>query len=193
MCAITHKRKDMTTHAKQISLTLRSLRKERGWSLDKTSLETGVSKAMLGQIEREESSPTIATLWKIANGFQVPFSSFIDESVAISGKSEILHQDDSKIKILPLFPYDDALHLEIFLIELLPGCVHMSEPHSAGVIEHVLVASGCMELFIHGSWKQLAAGEGLRFSANAIHGYRNLGQSGAIIHDIIHYPLEKAP
>lgn len=43
----------------------KELRRERGWSLDKTALETGVSKAMLGQIEREESSPSIATLMTI--------------------------------------------------------------------------------------------------------------------------------
>jgi transcriptional regulator with XRE-family HTH domain len=32
---------------------------------------------MLGQIERNESSPTVATLWKIATGLNVPFSAFI--------------------------------------------------------------------------------------------------------------------
>ena len=61
----------------QISRTLKARRKERGWSLDKTAQQTGVSKAMLGQIERQESSPTIATLWKIATGLQCSFSSFL--------------------------------------------------------------------------------------------------------------------
>ena len=42
---------------------LRAQRTARGWSLDKAAEETGVSKAMLGQIERGESSPTLATLW----------------------------------------------------------------------------------------------------------------------------------
>lgn len=60
-----------------ISLTLKALRSERGWSLDKTAEKTGVSKAMLGQIERGESSPTIATLWKIASGFNTSFSGMI--------------------------------------------------------------------------------------------------------------------
>lgn len=63
----------------KISKALKLLRQERGWSLDATSLKTGVSKAMLGQIERGESSPTIATLWKIASGFETSFSSFIEE------------------------------------------------------------------------------------------------------------------
>ena len=58
----------------RVALALKSLRETRGWSLDKTAEATGVSKAMLGQIEREESSPTVATLWKMARGFDVSFS-----------------------------------------------------------------------------------------------------------------------
>ena len=53
-----------------LATTLKMLRQEKGWSLDKAARETGVSKAMLGQIERGESSPTIATMWKIAKGLQ---------------------------------------------------------------------------------------------------------------------------
>lgn len=45
----------------QIANQLKNLRKSRGLSLDATAQLTGVSKAMLGQIERGESSPTIAT------------------------------------------------------------------------------------------------------------------------------------
>jgi len=52
--------------SRSIAQHLQSVRKARGLSLDKTAQLTGVSKAMLGQIERGESSPTIATLWKIA-------------------------------------------------------------------------------------------------------------------------------
>lgn len=170
---------------KCISHTLKALRKERGWSLDKAAQETGVSKAMLGQIEREESSPTIATLWKIASGFNTPFSTFIAGIRSV--KTEMLHPADTKIKVLTLFPYDQALHLEIFLIELLPGCEHLSPPHKEGVIEHVLVAQGAIELLVDGTWKALSQGEALRFQANQPHGYRNAGQDIAVIHDIIHY------
>ena len=61
-----------------ISNNLRQLRKDRAWSLTQAAEQTGVSKAMLGQIEREESSPTIATLWRIAKGFKVSMSSLIE-------------------------------------------------------------------------------------------------------------------
>lgn len=184
----------MTDIFARIAHTLKTARKERGWSLDKTASETGVSKAMLGQIEREESSPTIATLWKIANGFNVPFSTFIadcspdaQKTIHSVGKTETIHPQETKIKVLPLFPYDKDLRQEIFLIELEPGCEHLSTPHLPGVIEHILVASGVVEIFIDGSWNVLQRGEGLRFDANKPHGYRNSSQEIASIHDIIHY------
>src|SRR5579871_1296585 len=110
---------------KRISLTLKELRREKGWSLDKTAEKTGVSKAMLGQIEREESSPTIATLWKIASGFDTSFSSFIDGEVSSefnnpvhrSGQTQQLHPTDEKIRVMPLFPFDHHLNFEVFTIE----------------------------------------------------------------------------
>lgn len=178
----------------RIATTLKELRKERGWSLDKAALETGVSKAMLGQIERSESSPTIATLWKIANGFKVPFSLFIAEEKVEHGvgKAKALHPSDSKLKVLPLFPYDEKLKCEIFLIELLPGCEHRSLPHQPGVVEHVLVVEGSVEVLAEGTWKPLRKGEGLRLDAHQPHGYRNVKRSKAIIHDIIHYPSKAA-
>jgi transcriptional regulator with XRE-family HTH domain len=179
---------------KRISLTLKELRREQGWSLDKTAEKTGVSKAMLGQIEREESSPTIATLWKIASGFNTSFSSFIDDtpsefskSVHRGGKTKQLHPTDEKIRVMPLFPFDDQLKLEIFIIELLPNCEHLSPAHQSDVIEHVIVAKGKIEVLVNGIWQVLNKGEGLRFEANQPHGYRNLSSAIAIIHDIIHY------
>lgn len=160
--------------SKRIAKTLKSLRQERGWSLDKTALETGVSKAMLGQIEREESSPTISTLWKIASGFQTSFSSFIEDSLDNSatpiyrtGHAETLHPDDEKIRVLPLFPFDEQLHFELFVIELLPGCEHLSPPHKHGVIEHVIVLDGSIEILLGGCWKTLSKGEGCPFGKAA--------------------------
>lgn len=174
----------------RIASSLKILRKERGWSLDRAAQETGVSKAMLGQIERAESSPTISTLWKIASGFNVPFSLFIadDQPTPGIGQTKTIHPSDDKIKVLPIFPFDEKLKCEIFFIELLPGCEHISPPHQPNVIEHVLVAEGSMEVFSNSTWKLLAKGQGLRFDACQPHGYRNFSEQSSTIYDIIHYP-----
>lgn len=151
----------------------------------------------MGQIEREESSPTIATLWKIASGFDTSFSSFIEEMdsefhqpIHRAGQTQQLHPADKKIRVMPLFPFDHQLNFEIFIIELLPTCEHLSPPHQRGVIEHVVVAEGKMEVLVDGIWQPLNKGEGLRFNATQPHGYRNFSSEIVRFHDIVHYSAE---
>lgn len=183
---------------KHISLILKELRKKKAWSLDRAAKETGVSKAMLGQIERGESSPTIATLWKIASGFNTSFSSFIEnlnlnfeEPIYRAGEAKQIHPAE-KIRVMPLFPFDPQLNFEVFMIELLPGCEHLSPPHQEGVIEHVIIIEGTLEVLVNNSWKTLHKDEGLRFQADQPHGYRNIPAypqhaKMARFYDIVHY------
>ena len=95
---------------------------------------------MLGQIEREESSPTVATLWKLAKGFDVSFSTFLEESPPdLQSLFTVLTQDnhlssaDRSIQITTIFPFDKQLDCEIFSIELLPHlrtCIKTSSDRS---------------------------------------------------------------
>ena len=48
-----------------VAENLKRLREERKLSLDAVAKCSGVSKSMLGQIERGVTNPTISTLWKI--------------------------------------------------------------------------------------------------------------------------------
>ena len=63
----------------RIGEKLKSIRMARTLSLDDTAVLTGVSKPMLGQIERGQSIPTVTTLWKIATGLKTPLSAFLEE------------------------------------------------------------------------------------------------------------------
>src|SRR3954469_11741930 len=56
---------------------LRRLRAQRGLSLEKLAQQSGVSRAMLGQIELGQSAPTINVLWKVASGLGVTFSALL--------------------------------------------------------------------------------------------------------------------
>lgn len=178
-----------------LASTLRTLRQERGWSLDRTAQETGVSKAMLGQIERGESSPTIATLWKIASGFHTSLSSFLypappatTEGVVYRSASALRGQPSSdNMLVAPLFPYESRFGFELFELTLLPGYERHSDAHEPGVIEHVIVLGGAMEVLIDGQWVPLTQGDAVRFSADRPHGYRNLHAEPAVFHNLIHY------
>jgi len=178
-----------------LSQTLKQLRNERQWSLTQAAEQTGVSKAMLGQIERGESSPTVATLWKIATGFNVAFSVFLGGAagspppgVQRYADLPVFSQDNADMRVVPLFPFDNLLGFDMFVIDLAPGAVSESSAHEPGVIEHVIVIEGELELMVDGVWHQLAAGEALRFQADRPHSYRNTSQHNVRLHDLIHYP-----
>src|SRR5689334_13134976 len=65
-----------------VGRNLRRIRTRQGLSLERLAKVTGVSRAMLGQIENVKSTPTIALLWKIATALNVPFSAFIGACLA---------------------------------------------------------------------------------------------------------------
>ena len=63
-----------------VACNLRRLRDDRKLSLGAAAQLTGVSKSMLGQIERGDVNPTISVLWKIANGLKISFSALLERA-----------------------------------------------------------------------------------------------------------------
>ncbi|UYG01527.1 helix-turn-helix domain-containing protein [Halomonas sp. GD1P12] len=182
-----------TPIAAHVTHTVKRLRRERAWSLDRAAVETGVSKAMLGQIERGESSPTVSTLWKIASGFRVSFSSLFDSGAATREALEcdqhvpVWGEDSVGMQARLLFPFDPLLGFEMFMIELAPHALSESAPHAAGVVEHIVVVEGELQFCLDGQWQSLKEGEGLRFLADRPHAMRNATEKRLRFHDVIHY------
>ena len=75
-----------------IAYNLKELRTERNLTLGQLSRRSGISKAMLSEIEKGGSNPTINTLWKIANGLHVPYTRLmnsIEREITVVRKSEL--------------------------------------------------------------------------------------------------------
>lgn len=167
--------------SKTVAIQLKQARADKGWSLDKASQQCQVSKAMLGQIERQESSPTIKRLWNIATGFELPLSYFFTESLASIN-------NEQGIEIKTLFPFDKQTGIEVFSLTLQSQHEQLSNAHNTGIIEHVIVISGEMQCLIEGNWVALKQGESIKFNANQAHGYRNQSAQPCSFHNIISYP-----
>jgi transcriptional regulator with XRE-family HTH domain len=104
-----------------VAENLKRVREEKKLSLDKLAELTGVSKSMLGQIERGESSPTISVVWKIANGLKMSFTALLSAPQAdtyIIHKADIkpLLEDNGKYRLFPFFPIEEGRRVEIYLI-----------------------------------------------------------------------------
>lgn len=179
--------------ANQIAMQLKQRRTEKGWSLDKTAKVTGVSKAMLGQIERRESSPTIATLWKIATGLECSFSSFIhtDNDTCEHG-NRASFEHDPHMQVDTLFAFNPITRIETFCITLSHHHEQLSQAHQSGVLEHIHVLEGCLRVIDTKGWHQVEAGQQFLLKADCDHGYRDETGLTKFI-DVIYYPPGRKP
>lgn len=84
------------------------------------------------------------------------------------------------------------MRFDHFSIRLAPGALSESSAHDSGVIEHVVVISGALDMNIDGEWQTLLAGAGLKFHGDRPHAYRNSGADETHFHSLIHYPLTTA-
>ncbi|KEZ47107.1 helix-turn-helix domain-containing protein [Metabacillus indicus] len=183
----------MKSLQEQIGYNLKSIRKMRQYSLDQLSGVTGVSKGMLAQIEKGQSSPTVNTLWKIANGLGVSFSSLVEEetsgiSIVRREEKAALQDVNDKYHVFPYFPYDQQKKFEVFLLELLPGCRHVSQQHLSGAEEYMFVSEGEMAVSIGDDYYELVKGDSMKFTANREHVYENKTEAVSSCFLLIYYP-----
>lgn len=175
-----------------IGQRLKSIRQSRNMTLEDVAILTGVSKPMLGQIERGQSTPTITTLWKIATGLKTPLSSFLEEqqpeySVVNLRSEEIISEDYGTMRAYPLFSYDPIRNVEIFYIEFDTGCRHASDKHNDGVEEYILVQTGKLQLILNKQEIIVGEKQAIRFRADIPHAYNNPFDEQCTLYNIIFY------
>ncbi|WP_079475879.1 helix-turn-helix domain-containing protein [Marinococcus halophilus] len=165
---------------KEIGKTLRQLRHARGWSLDKLAEATGVSKPMLGQIERGASNPTITTMWKIAEGMGVGFSAFLqqhrpDTEFVPADKAEWL-EGENGYAVRNIFSKHEQAPVEWYEFVLSSDGSHYSSAHPFGVEEYIFVHEGQLEVQTKEESRQfMEPGDALRFQADHDHAYISAG------------------
>lgn len=178
-----------------IAQNLKNLRAQKQLSLGEVSDKTGVSKSMLGQIERGESSPTISTLWKIATGLGVSFTSLIEyheQGTQLVREADMnpLLADEGRFKLYPVIRASDGRPFEILDLELDAGAYSASRPHAAGTVEFVLVYKGSMDFLLGEGGAQhytVKEGEVLHYRADQPHVYSNPNTETARAAMVIQY------
>lgn len=176
----------------QIGKRLKAVRQSRNMTLDDAAMVTGVSKPMLGQIERGLSSPTVNTLWKISTGLKIPFSSFLQEQDAEytfidPKKQEMISEEDGAMRAYTVFAFDPVHSYEVFYIEFNSGCLHHSEKHDDGVVESIFVTHGKLDMLLGGTKITLNENQAIRFQADIPHAYLNPYEDVCCIYNTIFY------
>jgi len=187
---------EATDLAPVVGGNLRRLRTRRGLSLERLAQISGVSRAMLGQIELGQSAPTINVLWKIARALEVTFSALISartQSGALvlrSKDSKLLTSNDRSFTSRALFPFDEPRRVEFYELRLEGGAVENADAHPPGTAENLVVTSGTIEIEVGGDTHTLEAGDSILFEADTPHAYRNPGKSEAVMYLVMTYAEE---
>jgi transcriptional regulator with XRE-family HTH domain len=178
---------------RRLADNIRAIRKARGYSLDDMARRSGVSRASLSQVETAKTNPTIAILWKIAAGLEVPFSALLGadktERVSVLRRPDqrVLRSADGQVESRPLTPAGTLGGVEVYELRLAPRAVHSSEPHAAGTSESVTVLVGQLRLRVAEEVHDLAAGDTASFAADVAHSYENPGRTHTLLHNVIVY------
>jgi transcriptional regulator with XRE-family HTH domain len=187
---------DATDLAPVVGSNLRRLRTRRGLSLERLAQISGVSRAMLGQIELGQSAPTINVLWKIARALEVTFSALISartQSGALvlrSSESKLLTSKDRSFSSRALFPFDEPRRVEFYELRLTSGSVEDADAHPPGTTENLVVTAGTLEIDVAGDTHRLEAGDSILFEADTPHAYRNPGKVELVMYLVMTYAEE---
>ena len=177
-----------------VGKNLKRLRTERGLSLERLAHSSGVSRAMLGQVELGQSAPTINVLWKMARALDVPFSALITSNqtsgakVLRSDAAKRLMSSDGSFQSRALFPFDEPRRVEFYELKLEAKGVERAEAHAPGTTENLVVAKGAVEIVVGADTHKLEAGDAILFEADQPHVYRNAGAGEAVLYLVMNYP-----
>jgi transcriptional regulator with XRE-family HTH domain len=166
----------------EVGNRIRALREAMGLSLRDLAERSGVSAPMLSQVERGETSPTLAVAGKIAAGLELSLSQLLrlDEggSVSVVRSDERLRgggaRGHSYEIVTPGLPGQRA---EVSLHVLKPGAATggSDDPprHEPGARETAVVTGGRVRLICDGSTYDLTEGDSVTFDADLPHHFEN--------------------
>ncbi|GGK18644.1 helix-turn-helix domain-containing protein [Salinarimonas ramus] len=166
----------------QLGKTIQRLRKAYNLSLSELAEQSGVAKSIISQIERNETNPTLATIWRLSQALDVSIErvlATVDDEPFIQKSSRpdtpILVSDDGKMKLAIIGWIKTVEWLQWYDITSDPGGVLDSDAHQRGSVEHLSVLEGEFEVEVAGVVQRARKGETLRYRCDRPHTVRCVG------------------
>lgn len=170
----------------QLGKTVQRLRKAYNLSLSELSEQSGVAKSIISQIERNETNPTLATIWRLSQALDVSIERVLrenDESPFIEkidkGDTPMLVSDDGKCRLAIIGWIKTVEWLQWYDFIAEPGGVLESDAHQRGAVECLTAIEGELQVEVAGETEILRAGETLRYRADRPHLIRNASDATA--------------
>ena len=165
----------------QLGKTVQRLRKAYNLSLSELSEQSGVAKSIISQIERNETNPTLATIWRLSQALDVSIERVLatgDEEPFVERSSRadtpILVSDDGRMQLAIVGWIKTVEWLQWYDVRAEAGGALDSDAHQRGSIECLSVLEGEFEVEVAGVVQRAKAGETLRYRCDRQHTVRCL-------------------
>jgi transcriptional regulator with XRE-family HTH domain len=153
----------------RIARRLRLERESRGWSLADLADRSGVARATISKIEREEASPTAVVLVRLAAAFDLTFAGLLlraegpGERLSRAVDQPVWRDPETGYSRKQIFSRPDN-PLEIAQIEMPPGRrIALPASSYARIRQAIWVQAGALVIVEDGERRELAAGDCLGF------------------------------
>jgi transcriptional regulator with XRE-family HTH domain len=170
-----------------VGVRVKALRDSMGLSLRDLAERSGVSAAMLSQVERGETSPTLAVAGRIAAGLDLTLSQLLRldeaEHVVVVRAGEGRTRERAGHRLEELTPALPGQRADVSRHALTPGASTggPADPplHEPGSRETALVLAGSLTLVIDSADHELESGDAVTFDADLPHHFENRGKAPA--------------
>jgi transcriptional regulator with XRE-family HTH domain len=163
-----------------VGLRLKHLRKERNISMRGLAAKSGLSANALSMIERGRTSPSVSTLYKLADALGVPITEFFSQQLE---RQEVVYlKANERTHIAFMRGHLEGLGGEQFIGKVSPFLVTLESGASSGLVpmshtghEFVFCLRGKLEYRVEMQNFILESGDSLLFAAQLKHSWRSTG------------------
>ncbi len=179
---------------------VRRLREAMDLSLRDLAERSGVSAPMLSQVERGETSPTLAVAGRIAGGLELKLSQLLrldeDRHVVVIGARQRRRRKRRAHQVEELTPPLPGQRADVSLHTLAAGAATGApdDPpiHEPGSRETAVVLEGTLDLVVDGEHRPLREGDSVTFDADLPHHFENPGPGDAALLAVVSAGLRRS-
>jgi transcriptional regulator with XRE-family HTH domain len=165
----------------EVGQTIRKLREERHLSLKELAMRAGLTQSFLSQVERNLTSPSVASLRKVAQAFGIPLAALFQGPVTPGDR--VVRRNERRQLVHPKRQWRDYLltpnltgKLQVILSVIEPGGGSGDEAYAHDSDEEcVLVLRGQLEFWVGADRYLLREGDSIVFESRIPHRNANPG------------------
>lgn len=178
-----------------VGKNIQSIRKKQGLTLGVLAEKSGVSKAMLSQIEADKVNPTVAMVWKIAQGLGVEIQDLLSGGTEMTRKFNVTRKDsittldteNDEVHLQVLSPISTVEDIEMYLLTFRQGGELSSSAHFPRTEEYLTVIKGIVEVQAGEHQAMLKEGDFINYHCDIDHIIKNTGKGEAVVHMVVRF------